>query len=230
MINKIITPVLCTMLLVASCGESDAERIDRLQFEKEEQFRIEESRKARQEAAAERAYREEQNRIEQEKRAERERIAREIRLENERKEREIYNRYINNSLRTGSTPYARYYGGNPTCDNYGCSEIRVKTSNSDVIVTIKKNGRVVRHAYINSRSSYTFSFPNGTYQTFFYYGQGWNPEKEMKGGRIKGGFISNESFGKDSPQYLNNNSLTYELILQSNGNFSTRPSNPEEAL
>ena len=230
MINKIIIPVLSLMLIVASCGESEAERIEHLQFEKEQQLRLEESRKASQAAAAERAYREEQNRIEQEKRAERERIAREIRLENERKEREIYNRYINNSLRTGSTPYARYYGGNPTCDNYGCSDIRVKTSNYDVIVTIKKNGRVVRHAYINSRSSYTFSFPNGTYQTFFYYGQGWNPEKEMKGGRIKGGFISNESFGKDSPQYLNNNSLTYELILQSNGNFSTRPSNPEEAL
>ena len=126
MINKIITPVLCTMLLVASCGESDAERIDRLQFEKEEQFRIEESRKARQEAAAERAYREEQNRIEQEKRAERERIAREIRLENERKEREIYNRYINNSLHRLNTICAILWRQS-TCDNYGCSEIRVKT-------------------------------------------------------------------------------------------------------
>ena len=52
----------------------------------------------------------------------------------------------------------------------------------------------------------------------------------MKGGRMKGGFITNESFGKDIPQYLNNNSLSYELILQPNGNFSTRPSNSEEAL
>jgi hypothetical protein len=52
----------------------------------------------------------------------------------------------------------------------------------------------------------------------------------MKGGKLKGGFIINENFGKDDPQYLNHNVLTYELILQENGNFSTRPSNPEEAL
>ncbi len=52
----------------------------------------------------------------------------------------------------------------------------------------------------------------------------------MKNGEIKGGFITNEDFGKDEPQYLNNNILEYELILQENGNFSTRPSNPEEAL
>ena len=100
-----------------------------------------------------------------------------------------------------------------------------------MIVTIKNSAKkVVRHAYINSGSSYTFSLPNGTYQTFFYYGKGWNPEKPMKGGKIKGGFITNESFGKDDPVYLNNNILEYELILQINGNFSTRPSNPEEAL
>jgi hypothetical protein len=52
----------------------------------------------------------------------------------------------------------------------------------------------------------------------------------MKNGKIKGGFISNEDFGKDDPQTLQNNVLTYELILQTNGNFSTRPSNPLEAL
>ena len=60
--------------------------------------------------------------------------------------------------------------------------------------------------------------------------KGWNPRKEMKGGKIKGGFISDEHFGKDDPQTLNNNILQYELVLQQNGNFSTRPSNPEEAL
>ena len=172
----------------------------------------------------------EQERIEEEKREEEKRIAREERLEKERKEKAIYDKYINNSLRRGATPYSRYYGGNSTCNDYGCSQIKVRTSNSDVIVTIKKSGKVVRHAFINSGSSYTFSFPNGTYQTFFYYGKGWNPNKEMKGGEMKGGFITNESFGKDDPQHLSNNVLTYELILQQNGNFSTRPSNPEEAF
>jgi carboxypeptidase C (cathepsin A) len=47
---------------------------------------------------------------------------------------------------------------------------------------------------------------------------------------LKGGFIAGESYGKDSPQRLSNNILEYELILQQNGNFSTKPSNAEEAF
>jgi hypothetical protein len=161
---------------------------------------------------------------------EQQRIELDLKRKEKEKEKVIYDRYINNSLSTKATPYSRYYGGNSTCNDYGCSQIKVRTSNSDVIVTIKKSDKVVRHAYINSGSSYTFSLPNGTYQTFFYYGKGWNPDKEMKGGEMKGGFVTNESFGKDDPQHLSNNILTYELILQENGNFSTRPSNPDEAF
>ena len=150
--------------------------------------------------------------------------------EKKQREKEIYDKYINNSLPTGSTPYFDYYGGNPSCDSYGCSKITIRTSNSDVLVTIKNNDKVVRHAYIKSGGTYTFSMPNGTYQPFFYYGKGWNPEKAMKNGQLKGGFISEEDFGKDDPQTLMNDILTYELILQTNGNFSTRPSNSFEAL
>lgn len=157
-----------------------------------------------------------------------------IKLEKERKEKEIYDKYINNSLRTGATPYSYCFGSNGTCNDYGCSEIKVITPhNSDVLVTIKRNGKVYRHAYIKSNSSYTFEFPNGKYQTFFYYGKGWNPNKFMKEtdcGTLKGGFITNEHFGKDSPQNLYNNILTYELILQQNGNFSTQPSSKNEAF
>jgi hypothetical protein len=149
-------------------------------------------------------------------------------------ELEIHDKYIDNSLQTGDTPYADFYGGNPSCNAYGCSQIIVRTpSNSDVLVTIKKNGNVVRHAYIRSNSSYTFEISDGTYQPFFYYGRGWNPEKTMKetaSGTLKGGFIEDESFGKDDPQYLENQILQYELILQQNGNFSTKPSNAEGAL
>jgi hypothetical protein len=105
--------------------------------------------------------------------------------EKKRKEKEIYDRNINNSLPTGSTPYFDYYGGNPTCNSYGCSEIVVRTSNSDVLVTIKSQGKVVRHGYVKAGGSYTFSMPNGTYQPFFYYGKGWNAEKEMKNRRRK---------------------------------------------
>lgn len=213
--RKIIIPTLISVLLLASC-ESEQAKKERLALEEKQRIEYEQQRA-------------EKERVEN-IRLEQDRIEREIQLEKERKEQEIYNRYISNSLRTGATPYAKYYGGNSSCNDYGCSQIKVRTSNSDVLVTIKKNDKVVRHAYIQAGGSYTFSFPNGTYQPFFYYGKGWNPEKEMKGGELKGGFISDESFGKDDPQYLSNNVLEYTLILQQNGNFSTRPSNPEEAL
>lgn len=223
---KFLLPLFCLAFVLASC-ESEAERKQREAKQEQQRIELEIQKKQK---AEELAFQQEQERIEREKREEEERIVKEVRLEKERKEKAVYDKYINNSLRTGATPYSQYYGRNSTCDDYGCSQIKVRTSNSDVIVTIKKNGNVVRHAYLNSGSSYTFSFPNGTYQTFFYYGKGWNPEKEMKSGEMKGGFITNESFGKDDPQYLSNNILEYELILQENGNFSTRPSNPEEAL
>ena len=134
----------------------------------------------------------------------------------------------------GSTPYAYCFNNNTPCSNYGCSQIKIETpSNSDVLVSIKKNGEVYSHAYIRAGNSYTFEFPNGTYQTFFYYGKGWNPNKVMKEtkcGTLKGGFVTKEHFGKDSPQLLNNNILEYQLILQQNGNFSTKQSNKNEAF
>jgi len=162
------------------------------------------------------------------------RIELEASLEKERQEKAIYDKYINNSLSTGSTPYSYCFGNNRSCSDYGCSQIKVRTpSNSDVVVTIKKNGEVYSHAYINKGSAYTFELPNGTYQTFFYYGKGWNPNKVMKEagcGTLIGGFVTEEHFGKDSPQSLSNNILEYELILQQNGNFSTSPSNSDEAF
>ena len=161
-------------------------------------------------------------------------IKNEKKLRIEREEQAIYDKYINNSLYNGATPYSYCFGNNGYCSNNGCSQIKVFTpKNSDVLVTIKKNDQVYRHAYIRAGCSYTFQFPNGTYQAFFYYGKGWNPEKIMKETKsyiVKGGFIENEDFGKDNPQTLYNNVLIYELILQQNGNFSTKPSNKEDAL
>ena len=139
-------------------------------------------------------------------------------------------KYIDKSLSTGATPYAEYYGSNKKCENSDCSQIKVETSNSDVLVTIKKDDKVVRHAYIKANEDYTFSVPNGKYQVFFYYGRGWNPEKPMKNGEMKGGFIANEDFQKDEPLDLNNEKLEYKLVLQQNGNFNTRSSDESEAL
>ena len=230
--NRIIYTVFlfCSILLFSSC-ESKAEKEQREAKELQQRIQI----KARKEKEdKEVAFQKEQKRIEREKEETAKRIKREAKLKKEREEKAIYDRYIDNSLRTGATPYAYCFGSYNSCSDYGCSQIKVTTpANSDVLVTIKKNGKVYRHAYINANSSYTFEFPNGSYQTYFYYGKGWNRNKVMKKtdcGTLKGGFITNEHFGKDNLQTLNNNILEYQLILQQNGNFSTKPSNSEEAF
>lgn len=214
-------PILlfCFLILFSSC-ESDAAKELRESREEKQRVELEEQR---QEKAAELAFQEEQERIE-----------RKARLEKERREKTIYDKYIENSLRTGATPYAYCFGGNKTCSEFGCSQINVKTPyNSDVMVTIKKNDKVFKHAYIKANSQYTLEVPNGKYQPFFYYGKGWNPYKIMKEtdcGTLKGGFVSGEDFSKDDAQTLNNNILNYELILQKRGNFKTKESNVEEAF
>lgn len=221
----IIVAIIAAFSIINS--ESEVDRNARLAREAEQ--RQVELQKEEERAKAE-AERLERIQLESAQKAAEEQAQREEAEKRRLKIKQIYDKYINNSLPTGSTPYYAYYGGNPTCNTYGCSKIVVRSSNSDVLVIIKNRNRVVRHAYIKSASSFTFSMPNGTYQPFFYYGKGWNPEKNMKNGEIRGGFIANEDFGKDSPQSLQNNILTYELILQTNGNFSTQPSNPSEAL
>jgi len=146
---------------------------------------------------------------------------------------EIKQQYSNYSLPNGCLPYKEYYGSNHSCNSYGCSAIKVHApNNSDVVVIIKKKnaeGKVIGHAYLRAGGSYSFEMPNGTYQTFFYYGEGWYPEKNMKGG-IKGGFLNDEVFSKDDPQSLYNQELTYSLVLQQHGNFHTKPSSGAEAF
>lgn len=142
--------------------------------------------------------------------------------------------YSTNRLRTGEMPYAYCFGRNNNCYGYQCSEMVVHApKDADVIVSIKKSGDVYRHAYIRANESFRFQFPNGTYQTYFYYGNGWNPNKHIKEtecGRLNGGFVSNEVVGKDTPQALYDKILTYELYAQFNGNFQTKSSNKLEAF
>lgn len=139
----------------------------------------------------------------------------------------VYEEYKENRLETGFQPY-----DNEIVARGSESRIIVKTSGTDrtdVVVILKKNDRIVRNQYVQAGDQAVFNIPDGTYQIFFYYGKGWYPEKEMPNG-MKGGFVMYESFSKDDPQYLENNILTYELILQTNGNFSARPSNAEEVF
>lgn len=155
----------------------------------------------------------------------------------ERKEKErlqLIAQYAENSLSNGSQPYSQWYGSNRYFDDYTPhSEIRIKAPhNSDVIAIVRynnHNGRVAGHKYIKAGQNVTIYLPNGShFQTFFYYGKGWYPRKEMKNG-IKGGFVKDEAYSKDgSPSYLENTILTYELTLTPNGNFSTSSSDENE--
>ena len=152
---------------------------------------------------------------------------------------EIYaDYYSTNSLYNGATPYSYCYGKNPYCSppsGYAeCSFIEVKaSSNSDVIVIIKKNNRVYSHAYIKAGGYYKFKLGNGSFQTFFYYGTGWNPKKYIKNancGNIVGGFVNNESLDKSKIEYLYNSTMSYTLYTVVNGNFTPDPSNKQEAF
>ena len=223
---KILVALFIVMTGVSAC-ETDQERNERIAVELQRQSELEKQMVKDEQETAERLK---NDQAEKDRVNEVERVETEARMQEERAKQELYDKYIDNSLSTGATPYSRYFGSNPICNNEGCSKIEVTTSNSDVLVTIKNNDEVVRHAFIKAGDRYSFSFPNGRYQAFFYYGKGWSPAKEMKGGLMKGGFISNEDFGKDDPQSLYNNVLRYELIMQQNGNFSTRPSSADEAL
>ena len=162
---------------------------------------------------------------EQRKREEQERI--------EAEARRLDSLYGNNRLSNGSQPYSKWYGKNLYFDEYTPhSEIRVNApSTSDVIVIVRynnMNGSVAGHRYIRAGMTSTIYLRNEHYyQTFFYYGNGWYPDKEMN--NVQGGFIKNEAFSKDgTPSYLDNDILTYELTLQVNGNFSTSSSSAGE--
>jgi hypothetical protein len=139
-----------------------------------------------------------------------------------------------NSLDQGSMPWAYCYGSRNVCNGYDCSQISILSGSSDVLVTIKnEEGAVCRHAYIKSGTKFKFNLPNGRYQVFFYSGNGWNPNKFMKNtscGELKGGFVLNESFTKDTYQNIFNQILSYTLIEQVNGNLSKQPSSMNEAL
>lgn len=152
--------------------------------------------------------------------------------------KQIDESYKTNSLYTGAQPYSYCYGRNPSCsipNGYAeCSFIDVRASSgSDVVVIIKKNSKVFAHAYIKAGGYYKFKLGNGVFQTFFYYGKGWNPDKYIKTstcGKVIGGFVSNESLDKSDKISLFNSTMSYTLYTVTNGNFKPKPSNKNEAF
>lgn len=140
---------------------------------------------------------------------------------------------------TGDRPYYDCLNRNYTCST-DCSQIEVIAPyNSDVVVTIKTNGRIVDHAFIERSDSYSFSLDNGTYETYFYFGSGGMDQDKflthtycyygnIYGANLYGAFVNNQVFSKASEETLYRNILTYKLQLTENGNFSTAPSSVEQ--
>ena len=156
-----------------------------------------------------------------------------LQQEEKRRKHAIWNEYSENSLSRGAKPWSNCFGRSNAC-NGRCSEIKINSpSNIDVVVLLKQGNVTKRHAYIPAGRSYTFNIPNGRWQPFFYYGKGWYPDKEMESSScssIKGGFLENEDWDKDSPDYLEDVVLTYTLTSVVNGNFQTQSSSQSEAL
>lgn len=143
---------------------------------------------------------------------------------------ELESTYGNSSLKTGAIPYRSWYGGNYS--NLYCDYSTIKVTapySSDVVVIIKHNnadGKVAAHGYIKAGETLSLIVPNGRYQTFFYYGKGWYPEKQMSG--VKGGFLKGEIFSKADSEYVSDVELSYVLQLTTSGNFSTKSSSIDE--
>jgi hypothetical protein len=147
--------------------------------------------------------------------------------------------YKNNTLYTGNKPYNYCYGMGPYCSplkGYSeCSFIDIEASkNVDVLVLIKKDNEIYDHAYIRSGGSYKFSdLGNGSFQCFFYSGNGWNPNKFIKKticGAITGGFVADISVQKANIIRLNNSSMSYILYSVIDGNFLPKQSSITEAF
>ncbi len=145
----------------------------------------------------------------------------------------IQQQWKENFLTTGSMPYSYCYGSSNYHSDRGYSEIYIENGGEDVVVLIKNlSNKVLRHVYIRAGHSFTLYIPNGTYNIFFYSGEGWNPNKVIKEHPclIKGGFVLNESTGKDTYIQINNQILTYKLMPVINGNFQMEQSSISEAF
>ena len=107
--------------------------------------------------------------------------------------------YRNNSLNTGSKPYASYFGRAKTGKNF----IDFKTSgSSDYIAIVKRhsNNSYINHVYIKGGDKARLYVPSGTYDVYFYSGNGWNPNMEV--GQFRGGFVEGGITQKDGPIQL----------------------------
>ena len=146
-----------------------------------------------------------------------------------------------NSLDDGSSPYDNYFGSG-VYDNSSYNEVTfLNTNSTDVIVCLENvsSGRTIRNEYIQKGNSFKMTkVPNGTYMVKVFYGNDWDPHKNILGGRIKGSFTKDENFTKSDKaddfllmnQENTRDGVTYSvwsvtLYSVVNGNMDQRPIN-----
>lgn len=137
-----------------------------------------------------------------------------------------------NQLVTGSSPYSAYFG-NGVYSSSDDNEIVFRNGPGvDVVICLVEvagRGRVIRNEYIRAGESFTMTqLPNGVYFIRGFYGEDWNPDLELLGGRIIGGFESNASYSesRQDPLSLRDDGYSataYEVTLYSvsNGNMES---------
>lgn len=126
----------------------------------------------------------------------------EHKAKHEASRKEVFDRYLEHSLKTGSTPYSSCFGADKPCEKQGCSRIIVSAlPETDLVAIIRsvEHHTIVMHAYIQKGDAFTFHIPNGHYEVVMYSGLGWYPEKRIKEtncGVVFGGFLVNERMEK----------------------------------
>lgn len=142
------------------------------------------------------------------------------------------------TLSNGSQPYSTWYGYNQVYDSEKPqSTIQITSSvKQDVVVIVKYNdkyGSVAGHIYIQAgRTGKIYVSPGYSYHVFFYYGDDWDDNKQMKGA-VRGGFTRNEYADEDpTSHYFSINEtwdgitwdggIEYNLNPVQNGNFKAK--------
>ncbi len=134
--------------------------------------------------------------------------------------------YRYNSLETGDKPYREFFGRERTGQNY----FFFKTSGkSDYVVIVKRHydDVYINHIYISGGDNAYLYVPDGTFDVYFYSGQGWNPYKEV--GNFVGGFVVG-SMGKDGPVELESAYMEYTLYPVKHGNLRLESADVDEVF
>lgn len=134
--------------------------------------------------------------------------------------------YRNYSLETGDKPYRNYFGRERTGQNYFYFKT---TGKSDYVVIVKRHydDAYINHIYIQGGDNAYLYVPDGTFDVYFYSGEGWNPYKEV--GQFTGGFV-NGNMQKDGSVELESAYMEYTLYPVKHGNLRLQGADVNEVF